>query len=615
MTEIQYKYGTSGFRFHYSIIEKISKKIGNVVALLSMHYDSPYGVMITASHNPHLDNGVKIINSKGEMINVHDEKIITDYVNNNNSYYFEKNMNLPQVFIGYDTRKSSPTIFDLIKSGVEQVNECSIIHNMSIVTTPELHYIMYIHDKKCDSYVDNLFNIIKDIKKINITCDCANGVGTNILRKIQSIIGNIELINTNIEDHCLLNQNGGSDYIVNNLRIPCEIEKLNSLYASLDGDADRVVFYYKDDKDFHLLNGDKISALIAKYISVVMNDVSNVAVIHTGYSNKAFLDFIHSLGIHTVCTGTGVKHLHTEALKYDISIYFESNGHGTVLFNKSYPELYNLKKFFHPTIGDGIMDMFAILFILEELSLEIEEWNNFYTDYPYSLLKIEVDNKDDFITTKNELELIKPIKLQKYIYDICKDNVRAFVRPSGTENYLRVYVESENIEFVNSVKDKLMKYIKRNYKIDRFEKNDILFEISDIKYKDYYNNYLYLMKQLTSIDPDKICYDDFCKFIDKLNNNHIIKVIRRTDNNQVIGSITVLIEEKIIHNFGKVAHIEDVVVDKSMRGFGIGQKLLEIAENECNNCYKIILDCSNENVKFYEKCGYEWKGNEMALYL
>ena len=97
--------------------------------------------------------------------------------------------------------------------------------------------------------------------------------------------------------------------------------------------------------------------------------------------------------------------------------------------------------------------------------------------------------------------------------------------------------------------------------------------------------------------------------------HHIIKLIKVKETKKVVGSITVLIEEKLIHNFGKVAHIEDVVVDESMRGFGLGKKLLEIAENECFECYKIILDCSNENVKFYEKCGYEWKGNEMARYI
>ncbi len=152
-------------------------------------------------------------------------------------------------------------------------------------------------------------------------------------------------------------------------------------------------------------------------------------------------------------------------------------------------------------------------------------------------------------------------------------------------------------------------------KVDSFEKNGTLFEVCDLSKNDYDSNYFHLLKQLTEIDPDNMNFETFCQFVKKLNENHIIKLIKMKNSKKIVGSITVLIEEKLIHNFGKVAHIEDVVVDESMRGFGLGKKLLEIAEKECDGCYKIILDCSNENVKFYEKCGYEWKGNEMARYL
>jgi ribosomal protein S18 acetylase RimI-like enzyme len=347
----------------------------------------------------------------------------------------------------------------------------------------------------------------------------------------------------------------------------------------------------------------------------VMKDVSNVAVIHTGYSNKAFLEFIHNLGISTVCSATGVKNLHAEALKYDISIYFESNGHGTVLFNKYYPELQKLQQFFHPTIGDGIMDMFAVLFILQEMKLRGEDWKDFYNEYPYSLFKMEVANKDEFLTTKNELRLEKPQTLQTYIDSVCDDDTRAFVRASGTENYLRVYVESGSDEMVEGVKEKLNEYINSNYKNSNFEKNGTVFEISDLSKYDYHSNYFHLLKQLTEIDANSMEYETFCQFVEKLNEHHIIKLIKIKESQQIVGSITVLIEEKLIHNFGKVGHLEDVVVDESMRGCGLGKKLLEIAEGECSECYKLILDCSDENIKFYEKCGYEWKGNQMARYL
>ena len=69
-----------------------------------------------------------------------------------------------------------------------------------------------------------------------------------------------------------------------------------------------------------------------------------------------------------------------------------------------------------------------------------------------------------------------------------------------------------------------------------------------------------------------------------------------------------------LDDLGKVAHIEDVVVDKSMRGYGLGKKLIEVAIKECQDCYKIILDCSDENVEFYKKCRFKCKENQMVIY-
>jgi phosphoacetylglucosamine mutase len=614
---MKYSYGTSGFRFHHTIIESISTKIGHVVSALSGDNHCPYGIMITASHNPYQDNGVKIINHKGEMIDEAEEKLITDYVNGYEEHDFKiKNMKPPEIFIGYDTRASSPTICKLIISGCKELSKSCIIHNCQFVSTPELHYDLYKYNTQTsESYIHRLNNICDKLNlPTGIICDCANGIGSKVLTELNCNVERIKLINTDCENFKVLNHKSGSDYVVNEKCIPSDEKQDNTLYVSLDGDADRVVFYYTSENNFYLLNGDKISALIAYYISQKVSNLNNIAVIHTGYSNDAFIKFIHSMGIKTVCTSTGVKNLHHEALKYDISIYFESNGHGTVLFNKKYPELSELQEFFHPTIGDGIMDMLAVIYILQEMEMEIDDWNDFYQNNPYKLFKMEVNDKSYFETTKDEVTLTKPEKLQNYIHTICKDGTRAFVRPSGTENYLRVYVESDSIYKVNMVSNHIEKFIKKNYQENEFEKNNTIFEISHLSKDDYHSNYFHLLKQLTEIDPNDMSIDTFCKFVEKLNENHIIKLIKIKESQKVVGSITVLIEEKLIHNFGRVAHIEDVVVDESMRGFGLGKKLLEIAESECYECYKIILDCSDDNIKFYEKCGYEWKGNEMAKY-
>ena len=141
--------------------------------------------------------------------------------------------------------------------------------------------------------------------------------------------------------------------------------------------------------------------------------------------------------------------------------------------------------------------------------------------------------------------------------------------------------------------------------------------LRNIRNCDYNKGYLHLLRQLTHIEPDKICQNDFNNFINSLNKNHQILVIENTDTDTIIGTITVLIEKKLIHNMGLVCHIEDVVVNDKFRGFGIGKILLETALNYAisEKCYKTILDCSEENVGFYAKNGlFTVKGKQMAVY-
>ena len=68
---------------------------------------------------------------------------------------------------------------------------------------------------------------------------------------------------------------------------------------------------------------------------------------------------------------------------------------------------------------------------------------------------------------------------------------------------------------------------------------------------------------------------------------------------------------------GSVGHIEDIVVDKNIRGSGLGRIIIEHLVNFGfkNNCYKIILDCSEKNKKFYEKLGFQKKEIQMVNYI
>jgi len=135
--------------------------------------------------------------------------------------------------------------------------------------------------------------------------------------------------------------------------------------------------------------------------------------------------------------------------------------------------------------------------------------------------------------------------------------------------------------------------------------------IRELEVNDLFNGFLESLdslKQASNLDKEK-AVQIFKKI--KSNPNHYVYVAIL--DGRVVGSTTMIIEPKFIHNGGNVAHIEDVVVSKEHQGKGIGKilmnSLLELAKD--NNCYKIILDCSDELKPFYEKIGFKKHSNGM----
>jgi glucosamine-phosphate N-acetyltransferase len=99
----------------------------------------------------------------------------------------------------------------------------------------------------------------------------------------------------------------------------------------------------------------------------------------------------------------------------------------------------------------------------------------------------------------------------------------------------------------------------------------------------------------------------------KSNPNHVDFVADL--DSKVIGSTTLLIEPKFIHQGGKVGHIEDVVIAKEYQGTGIGEKLINFVLDHAkqNQCYKTILDCTDDLKQFYEKIGFKKHSNCMRF--
>ena len=135
--------------------------------------------------------------------------------------------------------------------------------------------------------------------------------------------------------------------------------------------------------------------------------------------------------------------------------------------------------------------------------------------------------------------------------------------------------------------------------------------IREIEEGDLENGFLETLDFLRNTrDLDKNKANEILKKI-KQNSNHIIHVA--VDGNKIVGSTTLFIEQKFIHDGGFVGHIEDVVVRKDYEGKGIGIKLvmsmLERAKEK--NCYKTILDCKDDVKQFYEKIGFKRESNGM----
>lgn len=137
-----------------------------------------------------------------------------------------------------------------------------------------------------------------------------------------------------------------------------------------------------------------------------------------------------------------------------------------------------------------------------------------------------------------------------------------------------------------------MKIINIRNKIEEFSEKNII-------------EYLSVLNTLTNVYNDndelKFMIKNFKKYILELPTNINIFII--LNNDIIVGTGSIIIEQKVIHGFSKIGHIEDIVMSNEYQGKGLGRKLIEflVLEAKKNNCYKVILGCSDDKVDFYKK--------------
>ncbi|KAM9233862.1 phosphoacetylglucosamine mutase isoform 1-T1 [Dugong dugon] len=498
------QYGTAGFRTKAEHLDHVMFRMGLLAVLRSKQTKSTIGVMVTASHNPEEDNGVKLVDPLGEMLAPSWEEHATCLANAEEQDMqrvligiIEKEaVNLQQdafVVIGRDTRPSSEKLSHSVIDGVTILR--GQFHDYGLLTTPQLHYMVYCRNTSgqygkatIEGYYQKLSKAFVELTKQascsgdeyrTLKVDCANGIGALKLREMEHYFSqglSVHLFNDGTKGK--LNHLCGADFVKSHQKPPEGMEmKSNERCCSFDGDADRIVYYYRDaDGHFHLIDGDKIATLISSFLKELLLEIGenlNIGVVQTAYANGSSTRYLEEVvKVPVYCTKTGVKHLHHKAQEFDIGIYFEANGHGTVLFSKVAEMkikqlakelednkrkvakmLENIIDLFNQAAGDAISDMLVTEAILAVKGLTIQQWDALYTDLPNRQLKIKVADRQVINTTDAERQAVTPPGLQEAINGLVKKYrlSRAFVRPSGTEDVVRVYAEADSQESADSL--------------------------------------------------------------------------------------------------------------------------------------------------------------------
>ncbi|XP_027711525.1 phosphoacetylglucosamine mutase isoform X1 [Vombatus ursinus] len=492
------QYGTAGFRAKAAFLDHAIYRMGMLAVLRSKQKKATIGIMITASHNPEEDNGVKLIDPLGEMLAVSWEEHATRLANaeeqNVHTVLTEichlEDVTLQQeamIIIGRDTRPSSEKLLQSVIDGVTALG--GQYHDFGLVTTPQLHYLVCCQNTNgqygkatIEGYYQKLSKAFVDLTKQTFSSghknralkiDCASGVGALKLKEMEGYLPqelSLHIFNDGTKGK--LNDLCGADYVKTHQKPPKGLEiKPNERCCSFDGDADRIVYYYNDaDGHFHLIDGDKIATLISSFLKELLLEVGEnlkIGVVQTAYANGSSTQYLEEImKVPVYCTKTGVKHLHHKAQEFDIGVYFESNGHGTVLFSKAAEKkirqlaeeetdekirkaammLENVIDLINQTVGDAISDMLLIEAILAVKGLSVQQWDAIYTDLPNRQLKVTVADRQVIDTTDAERRAVTPLGLQEAIDELLKKYKlsRAFVRPSGTEDIIRVYAEADS---------------------------------------------------------------------------------------------------------------------------------------------------------------------------
>lgn len=507
-------YGTAGFRSAAELLPSTVFRCGILMAIRCLKLQKTTGICITASHNPAPDNGVKLVDPSGEMLSQMYEAVADELANAEDETALVKlvrkileeekidvgNAGKVSIIIAYDTRPSGPRLAAAAADGAACLGVPTLI--LGLRTTPQLHWtVMQINrglpSSEDDYYKSLALSFSKVISSNNlghvgdVYVDCAHGVGGQKIPKLAKLLqaAGLNLYPRNTGDG-VLNADCGSDFVQKENTIPENFKDIPPDFrcCSVDGDADRLVYFTPSkchENQIVLFDGDKIASLAAGLLKNLVAKLPGhlhdtvVGVVQTAYANGSSTTFLtNKLGCEVTVTPTGVKYLHEAAKSFDIGVYFEANGHGTILFKdtfisslqklqdcKAAQDLLALNNIINPAVGDAISGILLVELALKWQGWDLQQWSETYQDLPSQQLKVVVPDRTAIVTGDAERKVLQPNGLQLAIDELVSryPSGRAFVRPSGTENVVRVYAEAANkssaVELAQNVAYKVQEHL------------------------------------------------------------------------------------------------------------------------------------------------------------
>ena len=342
------------------------------------------GVMISASHNPYYDNGIKLLNSQGEKMDEETISYIEAYLDGELELFGAKYPEIP-----FAKREKIGATVDYVAG--------------------RNRYIGYLISLGMFSF-----------KGVKVGLDCANGASWNIAKAVFDALGAKTYVINAAPDGTNINENAGSTHIENLQRFVVE-NRLDVGFA-YDGDADRCLCV---DEKGNVVDGDQILYILGCYMHD-RGQLDNNTVVTTVMSNFGLYKAFDEKGIGYAKTKVGDKYVYEHMAQHGCRLGGEQSGH--IIISK------------YATTGDGILTSIKLMEVMLAKKKTLGQLCEGLTIYPQVLKNVRVYSKPE---AQNDPEVQAAVHA---VAEKLGDTGRILVRESGTEPVIRVMVEAPTQE-------------------------------------------------------------------------------------------------------------------------------------------------------------------------